>query len=127
MISSMSDKTLLASFEFILESISLVQSWFAQISQPDDYILTLQGKSHFDATLMRLQAIGETLKKIEKHRPGLLKDYPGVNWHEIIRLRDIISHHYEQLSQEIIYYTCKTDLPELKAAIENIITRLKEN
>lgn len=59
----MRDKLLIARFEFILESASLIQTWFRDIKHPEDYLATSLGKSHLDATLMRLQSIGETLKK----------------------------------------------------------------
>jgi uncharacterized protein with HEPN domain len=123
----MSEKILSASFDFILESVILIRKWFEEIQQPDDYINSLRGKSHFDATLMRLQSIGETLKKVEKTAPQLLLKYPEVNWNEIIRLREIISHHYEQLNHEIIYYTCKNDLPVLQQAVEEIIAGFKSS
>src|ERR1700679_3307093 len=125
MILFMSDKALLSSFEFILESILLIQQWFKNIKHPGDYIASLLGKSHYDATLMRLQSAGETLKKINKEYPGLLNKYNYPEWNEIIRLREIISHHYDQLSQEIIFDVCKNDLPVLKTVIEKIILDLK--
>ena len=63
---------LIAKFEFFLESLSLIETWFMDIHQPDDFIYTSLGRSHFDATLMRLQTIGEALKKIETEHPDLL-------------------------------------------------------
>ena len=121
----MHKSVLIAKFEFFLESLSLIETWFRDIHQPDDFINTSLGRSHFDATLMRLQTIGEVLKKIENEHPDLLPKYPQVEWYEIIRLREIISHHYEQLSHEIIFRVCTDDVTVLKTTIENIIADLK--
>ena len=46
---------------------------------------------------MRLQVVGELLKKVDKREPGLLGRYPGTNWSNIMRLRDIVSHHYDKV------------------------------
>ena|ERR1019366_8716720 len=120
----MSEKVLIASFEFILESATLIEKWFEEIAHPDDYVASSLGKSHYDATLMRLQSIGETLKKIDRTQPDLLAKYKNTRWNDIIRLREIISHHYEQLSQEIIYDICKNDLPALRKDVQQILTGL---
>lgn len=122
----MSDELLRARFEFILESVTLIQTWFQDIKSPDDYLATSLGKSHFDATLMRLQAIGETLKKIDAEKPQLFSMHPSSSWRDIIRLREIISHHYDQLSHEIIFNICSADLPVLKKDVLKIIEQLKK-
>ena len=126
MILFMSEKVLLSSFNFVLESIILILAWFKEIRQPEDYGASLLGKSYYDASLMRIQSIGETLKKIDKENPGLLNKYAYSKWNEIIRIREIISHHYEQIDQEIIFDICKNDLPVLKTVIERIIADLKK-
>ena len=122
----MHNQLLVSKFEFILESVSLIQTWFSDIKTPDDYLKSSTGRSHLDATLMRLQSIGETLKKIDNEHPHILKQHSQVNWHEIIRLREIISHHYEQVSNEIIFNICRYDIPDLMAEVEKVIEELKK-
>lgn len=122
----MHKQLLISKFEFIIESIELIQTWFTDIKTAEDYLNSSLGRSHFDATLMRLQSIGETLKKIDKEHPETLKNYSEINWDEIIRLREIISHHYEQVSNEIIYNVCRYDIPDLKTVVEKIIADLKK-
>jgi uncharacterized protein with HEPN domain len=122
----MPDKILVASLDFISESTSLILKWFEEIKEPADYVSTFTGKSHYEATLMRPQSIGETLKKIDKSKPEFLDRYTEVNWNDIIRLREIISHHYEQISQETIFDICKHDLPVLKNTVERMLNELAE-
>jgi len=50
-----------------------------------------------DAIAMRLQVVGELLKKIDKQNSSFLPNNPGVKWSNIMRLRDIVSHHYEKV------------------------------
>ena len=122
----MSEKALLASLDFILESIEIIAQRFEHIEQADDFVKSQQGKTYYDAILMRFQTIGEKLKTIHLKNPTLLEKHPEVSWNEIIRFRELISHHYEKLIHEAVYDTCKFDLPVLKTAIEKIVADIKE-
>ena len=126
MILFMSDKALLASLDFILESIGIIAERFENIGQADDFVKTSQGRTYYDAILMRIQTIGEKLKTIHQKNPKLFEKYSEVSWNEIIRFRELISHHNEKLIHEAVYDVCKFDLPVLKSAIEKIIGDLKE-
>ncbi|MBW2671274.1 MAG: DUF86 domain-containing protein, partial [Deltaproteobacteria bacterium] len=46
---------------------------------------------------MRLQVVGELLKKINKVDNSILKNYTEIEWNKIMKLRDIVSHHYEKV------------------------------
>ena len=70
---------------------------------------------------MRLQVIGELLKKINMMDKSLLEKYPEIEWDKIMRLRDIVSHHYEKIDHEIIFDICKNHIPKLKTTISKII------
>ena len=49
----------------------------------------------FDSCVMRLQTIGEYVKKIDdKTNKQLLPKYPQVPWVKVIGQRNIISHEY---------------------------------
>jgi len=41
---------------------------------------------------MRLQIVGELLKKVQKLDPFVFEKYPEIEWQNIMKLRDIISH-----------------------------------
>ena len=69
---------------------------------------------------MRLQIIGELLKKIQKIDPLVLQGYAQIEWPNIMKLRDIISHHYDHVDHEIIFDICKNNIPALKKAIQQI-------
>ena len=72
---------------------------------------------------MRLQIVGENVKNLASLDPELLQKYPEIEWDKIMRLRDIISHHYDVLDHEIIFNACKENLPELQKVIERMLRK----
>ena len=46
--------------------------------------------------------------------------YPQIEWPNIMKLRDIISHHYHHVDHEIIYDICKSNLPDLKKVVHQM-------
>ncbi len=111
-------------FETILEAIGLIEERLAKISQARDFISTSDGTLILDAIAMRLQVIGELVKKIDKSEPTLLRNYADIDWRVVMRLRDIISHHYDILDHEIIYDICKNHIPALKVTVTKISRNL---
>jgi len=107
--------------DYIFESIELIEERFKSIKEPDDFMLTPLGVTQLDSIAMRLQAIGETIKSIDKHNPEIISKYNNIDWVEIIKMRDLISHHYFHINHEEIFNTCKNDIPQLKTVIEQII------
>lgn len=112
-------------FEFILESISLIEARFNKIKFPDDLINSEDGITILDSIAMRLQTIGDNVKSIFKLDPSFLNKYPKTDWVKIMRMRDIISHHYEGLDHEIVFSICKDKLKDLKSSVTDIQQTLK--
>ena len=71
----------------------------------------------FDATLMRLHFIGETIKSVPF---SLKKNYKKVRWRKFARLRNIIGHRYSNVNKNIIWDVLKA-LSELKVQIKEIL------
>ena len=61
------------------------------------------------------------LKSLASLNPELLQKYPEIEWDKIMRMRDIISHHYDALDHEIIFSACKESIPELQSVIELMV------
>ena len=75
-----------------------------------------------DASAMRIQIIGESLKKLSK----LLKEkYKKVDWERYIQIRNIISHAYFAVNTKIIWSIIKDEIPKLKKAINEVIKNEK--
>ncbi len=74
-------------------------------------------KNLIDATAMRLQIIGESLKKI----PSKFKNNKKINWKDLEDLRNIISHAYFKVNPTLLFDIVKNKIPELKKEIKNIL------
>lgn len=90
---------------------------FNKIKTSADFIIDNDGLEVLDSISMRLQFIGESLKKVEKLNKKILEKYPETDWNKIINLRDFISHHYDMLNHEIIFDICCNHIPALKNKI----------
>ena len=47
--------------------------------------------------------------------------YTEILWKMIMRMRDIVAHHYGSLDYEIVWNTSMSDIPELHRGIEEIL------
>jgi uncharacterized protein with HEPN domain len=101
----------------------LVESRFSKINSADDLVSSAEGVLILDAIAMRLQVVGELLKKISRMNKSLLENYPEIEWDKIMRLRDIVSHHYEKVDHEIIFDICAHHIPRLRSTIQKIIAK----
>ena len=120
----MSNALIVDNLEAIQKSILLIEERFSDIHTADDFSLSPQGVQTLDSIAMRLQVIGELVKKIEKLDGSFFETYTDVEWAMIARLRDIISHHYDTIDHEIIYDICKNHIPKLKNTVPSILKKL---
>ncbi len=115
----MHNKLFVFCIESVLHHIAVCEERFKAINEPADFTKTKEGGLLLDGISMRLQAIGENVKKLLKIHPELETKYAHVEWNKIIRFRDFISHHYEKLDYEIIYEICADSLPLLKKVVSS--------
>jgi len=122
----MSEDEIVDILDLLLESIILVRGRFSKIAEPEDFVSTSDGVTFLDAISMRLQVIGESVKRIQKKDLSLLNRYTEIEWDKIARFRDLVSHHYEDVDHEIVYDICQNHIPRLKNVIEKMIQGLSE-
>ena len=106
-------------FEIILEHLSICEKRFSEIKTPDDFVNSEYGNILLDAIVTRLQAVGENIKRLQKHNTSLQQKYPHIEWDKIIQFRDFIAHHYEKLDYQVIFDICDNDLPPLIETIND--------
>lgn len=104
--------------ELILESIEMIEARMQKINSSDkaEVIMVI------DSLAIRLQPIGENVKKINSIDKNFFEVTIGVDVDPIIRFRDFISHHYEKTDVEIVLDICNQHIPALK---EKILKGLK--
>jgi uncharacterized protein with HEPN domain len=110
--------------DLMLECIELIESRFQRIQMPDEFVQSSDGIIFLDAISMRLQVIGESVRKIQKVDPSFLKHYSDVEWDKIARFRDLVSHHYSQVDHEIVFDICNVHIPKLKGILHKILSEL---
>lgn len=112
--------------QFILESISLIKKRFDGILNSDDFLASDDGLMKLDAISMRLQSIGEALKNIDKRdREFLLQIADKTYWSNIIKTREIITHHYIDIDSETIFMICDEKLDDLEDKISILLNKLQ--
>jgi len=118
----MFDKSLiLECLSRIEETILHIQERTQNINAAEDFLNTPNGVDMLDVAVIRLEAIGETIKNIDKNTDGLLlQKYTDIPWSKIKKVRDIIAHHYFDVDEEIIFNIVKNDLDVLLATIRRM-------
>ena len=99
--------------ERILKIISEIEIYLWN----DTFLEFLENQMKIDASIMKLQVLWETIKKIWKNYD---LPYKEISW-----LRDWISHDYFWLDLNITWETLKTDIPDLKEKILKIYTKIQ--
>ena len=72
----------------------------------------------FDATMMRLQVIGESTNKIPLK---MRKKYAFIPWGSLIRTRDFVSHNYEWVNPVVMREFILTKVIPLENALKKIL------
>ena len=110
----------------IKESIKLINEWCRPYATENDFLISPTGMAMLDASILRLQIIGEAVRAIDEMTQGeLLADYKAIPWRNIIGLRNIISHDYANVNYTMIVKIIKNNLISLDNAVSQIIEDLK--
>jgi uncharacterized protein with HEPN domain len=111
--------------KFILSSIEMIKKRFEGITSSDDFLYSEQGMTQLDAISMRLQSIGEALKNIDKRDRDFLLEVADKNyWSNIIKTREIITHHYIDIDSETIFMICDEKIDDLESKVSVLLTKL---
>ena len=100
--------------KFILEKIEDIESF---INKFNSIVSLLDDKMGFDAALMSLLQIGETLNKLENEYETIDKnDIKGA-----YDVRNFIAHDYEGVNKSLIEAILRHHIPKLKETLTKII------
>jgi uncharacterized protein with HEPN domain len=120
----MPDNIILERLELTLGHTGVIMQRMVSVPDAEWFISGEEGEQMYDSIIARLQPIGENIKKIEKEEPGFTKKNLLLNPGEIIRFRDLISHHYELLDYQVIFTICNKDIPQLDLSIRAYLKSL---
>mgnify|MGYP002754966055 FL=1 len=111
--------------ELIKETLLTVMRRTSHINTVDDFYASEVGMILLDSVCMKLVAVGESVKNLDKiTNKSLLENYPEINWKDIMGMRDIIVHHYFDIDATIVVATLRNEIPQLYRVIELIIEDL---
>lgn len=120
------DEIVLGLFLQIEESILLLQQWNIDVKTVDDYLLSPEGMKNLAATCMLIEAIGESIKKVDRITNGdLLILRSEIPWKRVMGMRDHIAHGYFDIDAELVFQTVKKNLNPLLEAVRYFIERFK--
>ncbi len=105
----------------IIDAIEVVQKRCTYAKVEDDFCDTELGQEKLDSICMKLIAVGESLKNIDKiTNKELLTQYTNIEWKKIKGIRDILSHHYFDLDANVIFEICTEHINELLITLKQI-------
>lgn len=108
-----------------------IQRRTVDITSAEDFYSSDSGMILLDSICMKLVAVGESIKNLDKITDKkLLVTYSAINWKDVMGMRDIIVHHYFDVDAEEIFKTLKEDIPQLIRALQEIrktvLTKLQQ-
>ena len=113
--------------EQIIEAIAIIQERCTFASCQNDFMDSKEGQEKLDSICMKLIAVGESLKSLDKITDKkLLVAYPQIEWKKIKGIRDFILHHYFDLEAEVIFGICKNNISDLLAVLQKMQNDLEK-
>lgn len=89
----------------------------------DDYDSYFHDPDYQDSVKMNLLQIGEISNRLSDECTEQISTIP---WREVYGLRNVIAHGYESLVEERIWNTVMQDIPQLAAALKELLTEMGE-
>jgi len=108
----------LSIFRQIEVAINQLIEWNRHVKTVDDYYLSSDGMQKLAASCMLIEAIGESIRQIDKITDGkLLPNRPEIPWEDVIGIRNHIAHGYFDIDGDIVLSVIQTELQPLQDAI----------
>ena len=109
-------KDQLVYIEHILEAIEKIENSLRKITK-EEFKDNLDKQ---DATIRRLEIIGEATKNLTKE---FMNQHMDIPWSEIIKTRDKLIHHYFGIDLDLVFEITKEEIPTLKKQLTKIIKK----
>ncbi len=71
-----------------------------------------------DAVTRRMEVLGEAARRVS-NPTGL--EITDIAWHQIIGMRNVLAHKYDDIDLEVVWRVIQVELPRLIPVLENAI------
>jgi uncharacterized protein with HEPN domain len=99
----------------ILEAAKLAVSYVGEKSK-ENFLKDIQCQ---DAVVRRFEIIGEASRRISEDKRV---SYPELPWGEMIAMRNVMIHEYDDVDFTVVWETVKNNLPSLIESLERILS-----
>ena len=105
----------------LLKALSRIERKCGPLLADPSLLDSEAGQDALDVICMQFMAVGEGLKRYERHWPGqLAKQFLEVDWKGAMGCRDEIAHQYFDLDEEQVLLICEQSLPEMADAVRRL-------
>jgi uncharacterized protein with HEPN domain len=84
----------------------------------DDKEIYMSDSLYKDACALVIIQMGEFANRFSDE---FLEEYDGIEWGQLIGLRNVTAHNYENIIDDIIWEVMHEDVPEIKEYLEKIL------
>lgn len=70
------------------------------------------------AILYQLTIIGEATKRLS---PEFRQQHAAIPWKQMAGMRDIVTHHYDEVDPDVIWDVVQDDIPQLLVLLEPLV------
>lgn len=102
----------------IAESCEKIVRFTAGLSQSD----LIGDERTYDAVVRNLEIVGEAAKHISEEVRGQL---PDIEWRKAAGLRDMLTHVYFGIDNDILWDVIKNKIPQLAKAVDDFLKKAK--
>ncbi|MFH0948647.1 MAG: DUF86 domain-containing protein [Elusimicrobiota bacterium] len=106
----------------ILDNMNKIQKY----TEGYNFDTFLKDEKTQDSVVLCIFKIGEAAKNLSKNIDNIETKYPGISWKDIIKMRDLIGHHYDAIEYDKLWNTIQDDIPKEKPYIEKLYEELKK-
>ena len=107
----------------ILKAIGRIERYTADMSEA----MFLSSEMAQDAVLRNIEIIGEASNNIRRVDSAFTARHSDVPWQVMYRMRNRVSHGYNEVNLEIVWQTIQDDLPLPRAQITALSATLSRN
>ena len=100
--------------EHIRDSIEKIETYTNDV----DYEQFVSNEMMVDAVVRQLEIIGEASNNLSS---DFRESHPEIPFRDIIDMRNLLIHNYAGINTKVVWETCKTNLPELKTFVAEVL------